>query len=72
MLMLCSLKWRGKGVDLFCDRRFCFASLGFCSRKLLEVKLPDVLSQSRGRGKEKRKIQLLSAFCSFEGRRFIL
>lgn len=48
------------------------ASAGLCSRKPLAVRLPDVLSQSRGRRKAKREIQLLSGFCSFEGRGFTL
>lgn len=62
--MLYSLRREAVG-NLFYNRHLCFVSVGFCNRKLLEVKLPDVLSQSRGRRKEKRTIQLLSGSLFF-------
>lgn len=77
MLLLCSLKREREGqICSVTDRSAShqlFFFFFFCSRKRLEVKLPDVVSQSGGRRKEKRKkIQLLSGFCSFEGRGFPL
>lgn len=58
MLLLCSLKREREGqicsgTDRSASHQFFFFFV--CSRKRLEVKLPDVVSQSGGRRKEKRK-----------------